>query len=83
MLGQYDRWYQKYHKTWSDVRWITGYLDVNGILGEVNGLYTLDDLRAIWDSNNDTDPCMEEYGSADAWMCDTIGFMDEVEIPVV
>ena len=68
---------------WSDMKWVTGYLDVNGILGEVNGLYTLDDLWAIWEDNKDTDPCMEEYATLDEWMRDTIGMMDEVEIPVV
>ena len=69
--------------TWKDVVWITGYLDVNGILGEVNELYTSGDLWAIWDDNNETDPSMQEYANLDEWMRDTIGMMDEVEIPVV
>ena len=69
--------------SWSDVEWITAYLDTQGMFGEVNGLYTDDDMLAYWIDNHDTDPSLMQYDTANEWMCDTVVFMDEIEMPVV
>ena len=69
--------------SWSDVEWITAYLDTQGMFGEVDELYTDADMLAYWINNHDTDPALIPYDTVDEWMCDTVVFMDEVEMPVV
>ena len=45
------------------------YADVGGGFGGEDGqLYSESDLKSIWDRDHNSDPCMEEYSSYEAWM---------------
>ena len=70
-------------KTFKDIEWVSAFLDTQGIFGEVNAVYTSDDILAYWHENKDTDPVLKKYDSIGEWECDTLAFMDEVYLPVV
>lgn len=49
----------------------TYYKDVGGGFGEIDAIYSLEDIMIMWNSECDSDPCMEEYDSFNDWWKDT------------
>lgn len=49
----------------------TYYKDVGGGFGEIDAIYSLEDIMIMWNSECDSDPCMEEYDSFKDWWKDT------------
>lgn len=47
------------------------YKDVGGGFGEIDAIYSLEDIMIMWNSECDSDPCMEEYDSFKDWWKDT------------
>lgn len=53
----------------------TRYLDENGIMGIPGDTWTLKELAEYWNSEQGSDPCLDEYASFDDWVEDTISMM--------
>lgn len=56
------------------------YIDVQGILGSVGEVYTLEDLLDIYRKGiRQHDPVISEYANYPKWLAATLPFMKEIE----
>ena len=56
------------------------YKDTSGIMGEVDAIYTAEELEDYFDNNRDTDPSLAEYkGDKAAWLKDTLSNMSPID----
>lgn len=53
----------------------TCFVDTNGIMGIPGDTWTLKELAEYWNSEQGSDPCLDEYASFDDWVEDTISMM--------
>lgn len=54
------------------------WLDAYGIMGEVNEVWSFDDLKNYYYNEHDNDPVISVYDNFDDWFFDTIGNMEEL-----
>lgn len=63
--------YSTVSSNYSDVT----YRDYNGIMGDPGATWTVNELKAYWKSNHNSDPVLNEYESMQSWLDDTISQM--------
>lgn len=57
----------------------TCFVDTNGIMGIPGDTWTLKELAEYWNSEQGSDPCLDEYASFDDWVEDTISMMTPLD----
>lgn len=56
------------------------YKDTDGIIGgDPSAIYSLADLKILWNSEKDSDPSMSCYSSFDEWFADTQNWIQEID----
>lgn len=55
------------------------YKDVDGILGELNAIYTMSELKDLYDDLYDDDPIVSQFDTFEAWFDDMKDSLIEVE----
>lgn len=57
----------------------TCFVDTDGIMGIPGDTWTLKELAEYWNSEQGSDPCLDEYASFDDWVEDTLAAMRPVD----
>lgn len=55
------------------------YIDEGGVFGEPGEIYSMADIKDIWNDNYETDSVMAEYSSFEDWWADTEEYLDWIE----
>ena len=79
MLDAFNEKIDELEDTSSSVQASSGvYKDTQGQLGEVGAVWTEQELRDYWKNNHESDPVLQNYEDGDAWLKETLSYMEEV-----